>query len=62
MKPGDLVRVRVRHPSGGWFSPNNGKVGVILKPSTRGNLEVWWVLLEDGHQAGFEPSSLEAIG
>jgi hypothetical protein len=61
MKPCDLVRVRIRPPRGGWFTPNNGKVGVIIRPGTRGPIKIWWVLLEDGNQVGFEPTSLEVI-
>jgi hypothetical protein len=59
MKPGDLVRVRA--PLRGGYIRNSGKLGVIVRRGRLGLLEVWWVLLEDGHQAGFEPSSLEVI-
>jgi hypothetical protein len=62
MKSGDLVRVRIRPRStGGWFTPNNGRVGIIVRPGMRGPIGIWWVLLEDGNQVGFEPTSLEVI-
>ncbi len=60
MKPGDLVRVRIKNPH--WSKLGyDGRTGVIIKPGSRGPYDVWWVLLDDGRMQDFQPTSLEVI-
>jgi hypothetical protein len=60
MKPGDLVRVRIKRPH--WAKLGcDGHTGIIVKPGARGPYDVWWVLMDDGRMQDFQPTSLELI-
>jgi len=60
MKPGDLVRVRIKSPH--WTKLGcDGHAGIIVKSGARGPYDVWWVLLDDGRMQDFQPTSLVVI-
>lgn len=62
MKPGDLVRVKLkasRHDV--YASRLNGLLGIVMSPGKRGQLDVWKVLLQNGSVLSLEPVSLEVV-
>ena len=60
MKPGDLVRVRIKNPNPTVLA-FNGFTGIIIKSGARGPYDVWCVLMDDGKMQNFLPTSLEVI-
>ena len=60
MKPGDLVRVRIKSPHSDRIG-FDGHMGIIVKDGMRGPYDVWWVLMYDGRMQDFQPTSLEVI-
>jgi len=61
MKPGDLVRVKVRAGDKSWTKEYNGMLGIVLSPGKRGTLDVWKIVLQDGRTLSLQPVSLEMI-
>ena len=60
MKPGDLVKVRIKNPH--WSKLGfDGCIGIIIKSGARGPYDVWWVMMNDGRMQDFQPTSLEVI-
>ena len=62
MKPGNLVRVKIRAPRHDVYASKlNGLLGIVLSPSKRGPLDVWRISLQNGSILTLEPVNLEVI-